>query len=85
MFIARQSWQHRCKRNICGGGAQPRLALYMLALVATRFNPDMKAKYTTPVANGKPPKVAITAIVRKLVFLGKALLKEGRNWTPKTA
>ena len=83
--IARDSGQHRGKRQICGGGAQLRQALYMPALVATRFNPDMKAKYTTLVAAGKPPKVAITAIKRKLGILANALLKEGRNWTPKPA
>lgn len=83
--IARDSGQHRGKRHIRGGRAQLRQALYMPALVATRFNPDMKAKYTTLVAAGKPPKVAITAIMRKLVILANALLKEGRNWTPKPA
>ena len=57
----------------------------MPALVATRFNPDMKAKYTALVATGKPAKVAITAIMRKLVILANALLKAGRNWAPKPA
>ena len=83
--IARDSGQHRGKRHIRGGRAQLRQALYMPALVATRFNPDMKAKYTTLVAAGKPPKVAITAIMRKLTILANALLKEGRNWSPKPA
>jgi transposase len=83
--IAPDSGQHRGKRHIRGGRAQLRQALYMPALVATRFNPDMRAKYTTLVAAGKPPKVAITAIMRKLVILANALLKEGRNWTQKPA
>jgi transposase len=42
--IARDSGQHRGKRHIRGGRAYLRQALYMPALVATRFNPDMKAK-----------------------------------------
>lgn len=83
--IARDSGQHRGKRHIRGGRAQLRQALYMPALVATRFNPDMKAKYTALVAAGKPAKVAITAIMRKLVILANALLKAKRNWAPKPA
>ncbi|QXQ04885.1 transposase [Sphingosinicellaceae bacterium] len=83
--IARDSGQHRGKRHIRGGRAQLRHALYMPALVATRFNADMKAKYKALVAAGKPPKVAITAVMRKLVILANSLLKTGRNWTPKSA
>ena len=83
--IARDSGQHRGKRHIRGGRAELRRALYMPALVATRFNPDMKAKYTALVAAGKPPKVAITAVMRKLVILANSLLKAERVWTPKPA
>lgn len=83
--IARDSGQHRGKRHIRGGRAQLRQALYMPALVATRFNPDMKAKYKALVAAGKPPKVAITAVMRKLVIVANALLKANRKWTPKLA
>lgn len=57
----------------------------MPALVATRFNPDMKAKYKALVAAGKPPEVAITAVMRKLVIVADALLKADRKWTPKLA
>ena len=56
----------------------------MPALVAARFNPDLKAKYEHFIAAGKPPKVALTAIMRKLLVLANALLKAGRTWTPKT-
>ncbi|MDR3474136.1 MAG: IS110 family transposase, partial [Devosia sp.] len=37
------------------------------------------------IAAGKPPKVAIVAVMRKLTVLANALLKAGREWTPKTA
>ncbi len=83
--IARDSGQHSGKRFIRAGRAHLRQALYMPALVAIRFNADMKAKYQTLVAAGKPPKVAITAVMRKLAILANALLREHRNWTPKTA
>ncbi|MFN9611777.1 MAG: IS110 family transposase, partial [Hyphomonadaceae bacterium] len=34
---------------------------------------------------GKSPKIAITAIMRKLVVLANALLSKGKLWTPKPA
>ncbi len=52
----------------------------MPALVAMRFNPDLKAKYDQLKAVGKAPKVAITAIMPKLVVLANALLRDGRKW-----
>ena len=57
----------------------------MPALVAIRFNADMTAKYQAFLAAGKPPKIAITAVMRKLVILANALLREQQNWTPKAA
>lgn len=83
--VARDSGQHSGKRFIRGGRAQLRQALYMPALVAIRFNADMKAKYQALVAAGKPPKVAITAVMRKLLLLANALLRDGRHWTQKLA
>lgn len=67
------------------GRAIVRQALYMPALVATRFNPDLKAKYDTLRKARKPLKVAITAIMRKLVVLANALLRKQQKWTPKPA
>ena len=52
---------------------------------AARFNPDMKAKYAHLIETGKPAKVALTSIMRKLVVLANALLKANRPWTPKIA
>ncbi|MBG6176087.1 transposase [Labrenzia sp. EL_208] len=64
--MTRQSGQWRGTAFIQGGRKFLRAALYMPALVATRFNPDMKAKYQTMRKAGKPAKVAITTIMRKL-------------------
>lgn len=83
--IARQSGRWTGKAFIKGGRANVRCALYMPALVATRFNPDMKAKYTQMIDAGKPAKVAITAVMRKMLVLANALLKAQRLWTPKSA
>lgn len=79
--VARQSGQWTGRAFIRGGRANVRQALYMPALVAMRFNPDLKAKYEQLLAVGKPPKKAITAIMRKIVVLANALLRDGRKWT----
>ena len=59
--------------------------LYMPALVAVRFNPDMTAKYKDMCARGKPKKVALTAIMRKLLELANTLIKNNQTWVKKTA
>jgi transposase len=64
--IARDSGQNRGKRHVRGGRAKWRQALYMPALVATRFKPDMKADHNALVAAGTPPKLAITAVMQKV-------------------
>ncbi len=81
--VARDSGQSKGKRFIRGGRASLRQALYMPALVATRFNPELKAKYQALVTAGKPAKVAITAVMRKLLLLANALLRDRRPWQPK--
>jgi transposase len=78
--MTRQSGQWRGKAFIQGGRKFLRDALYMPALVATRFNPDMKAKYQAMKKSGKPPKVAITAIMRKMIQLANTLIKLDRKW-----
>jgi len=83
--VARQSGQWKGKSFIRGGRANVRQALYMPALVAARFNPDLKAKYQQLVAAGKPAKIAITAVMRKLVVTANALLKADRCWQQSLA
>ena len=83
--VARQSGQWKGKSFIRGGRANVRQALYMPALVAARFNPDLKAKYQQLIATGKPAKIAITAVMRKLVVTANALLKADRLWAPARA
>jgi len=48
-----------------------------------RFNLDLTAKYHALIQAGKPPKVAITAIMRKLIILANPLLKNNRKWQQK--
>ena len=81
--MTRQSGQWQGNAFIQGGRHHLRSALYMPALVAMRFNPDLKAKYQVLRATGKPAKVAITALMRKLIELANTLVKADRLWLPK--
>jgi len=54
-------------------------------LVAVRFDAELKAKYEALRAAGKPPEVALTAVMLKLLILANVLLRDGRTWTPKVA
>ena len=57
----------------------------MPALVAMRFNPDLKAKYTALREAGKPAKVALVALMRKLIETANALIKADRMWVKNRA
>ncbi len=78
--MTRQSGQWRGKSFIQGGRKLLRDALYMPALVAMRHNPDLKAKYTALIKAGKPAKVALVALMRKLIILVNTLIHDDRNW-----
>lgn len=60
------------------GCARLRKSLYMPALVSVRFNPLMKAFYQKLLAKGKPKKVALVAVMRKLLVLAYGVLKSGK-------
>ncbi|WP_310621577.1 IS110 family RNA-guided transposase [Flexibacterium corallicola] len=83
--MTRQSGRWRGAAFIQAGRKPVRDALYMPAVVASRYNPDLKAKYNQMRAAGKPPKIAIIALMRKLIELANALIKADRQWQPKTA
>jgi transposase len=78
--FSRESGKWKGKRFIGGGRKFLREALYMPALVACNFNPDMKDVYQRLKEAGKPSKVAITAIMRKLIILANTLIKNDRCW-----
>lgn len=83
--MTRQSGSWSGRARIRGGRRGLRNALYMPALVALRFNPDLKRKYDAMKSAGKPSKVAITAIMQKLLILANALLRDDRKWTAEPA
>jgi transposase len=70
----------RGRRMIWGGRAHVRTVLYMGTLVATRYNPQIKAFYERLLAAGKVKKVALTACMRKLLTILNAMLKHRTPW-----
>jgi len=79
--IARQSGAWKGKSFIRGGRANLRRALYMPALMAIRTNKEFKHKYDTMRNAAKPAKVAFTAVMRKLIILANALIRDQRKWS----
>lgn len=61
-------------RAIRGGRVRVRKTLYMAAVCATRSNPILREFYARLVEHGKPAKVALTAVMRKLVVLANRIL-----------
>lgn len=83
--MARQSGGWQGRTPIRGGRTDLRHDLYMPAVSAIRWNPDLKIKFNRLIAAGKPAKVALTALMRNLVVLANALLRKGTLWQPFTA
>jgi transposase len=87
--LNRDSGKMRGKRSIWGGRARVRAALYMAALVASRYNPVIKAfavnllegcAYERLLSKGKAKKVALSACMHKLVVILNAMVKTGTAW-----
>lgn len=70
------------RNQIAGGRPCVRAALYMAGLVACRCDPRFRADYQAARASGKPAKVAIIAVARKLLVLANALVKHDSLYDP---
>ena len=68
------------KRTVWGRRARVRTALYMGAMVASRFNPVIRDFYQRLLSDGKPKKLALTACMRKLLIILNSMLKHGTSW-----
>lgn len=63
------------RRSISGGRSKLRRCLYMAAVTAARCNPVLKSFYTRLRDSGKPAKLALTAVMRKLIVLLNHMIK----------
>ncbi len=78
--LNKDSGMFRGKRVIWGGRARVRTALYMAALVATRYNPVISRFYLRLLVAGKTKKLALIACMRKLLTILNAMLKRRVAW-----
>lgn len=81
--LARDSGTLRGRRTIWGGRPQIRSPLYMAAMSAARFDPQLKAFYENLRARGKAAKVAIVAVMRKMLVILNARMRD--QLAPETA
>ena len=77
---ASESGKHRGRRKVWGGRREVRRALYIAALVASRFNPSLRAFRDRLIDSGKPFKVAIVATARKLLTILNAMIRHQRDF-----
>jgi transposase len=78
--INRDSGKSSGPRHIEAGRAAVRRCLYMAGLVALQTNPVIKTYAATLKGRGKPFKVVITAVMRKLLVILNGILRTGRPW-----
>ena len=77
---ARDSGQKRGSRSIHGGRAAPRTALYLAAMVGSRWNPELATMKARLQEAGKPPKVILIACARKLLTILNAIVRDQSEW-----
>ena len=82
---ARESGQWRGQRFIAGGRTRPRRMLYLAALAARRYDKAFHQFADRLVAAGKPPKLAIVAVMRKLIEAANLILKRQQPWIKRPA
>jgi transposase len=83
--FAADSGRRRGERHIRGGRREVRRALYMAALAVARVPGPLRDFAQRLKAKGKPSKVALIAVARKLLRIANAVLRDGRPWDEKLA
>lgn len=71
------------KNQIGGGRPCVRAAVYMAALSSARHDPQLRLAYKAMREEGKPAKVALIAVARKVIVLANSLVKQGRKYNPE--
>lgn len=77
---ARDSGKWKGQRFITGGRARPRRMIYLAAMAARRHNKTLADFANRLTAAGKPPKLAIVAVMRKLIEAANLVLKRQTPW-----
>ena len=80
-----QSGVNHGRAAIAGGRPCVRTALYMAALVAARSDEGLKIQYAAMRQAGKPAKVALIAIARKILVALSSMVRDQRPWSSKMA
>jgi transposase len=80
--FTRQSGRWKGKSKIAGGRAALRAGLYMAALSASRWHPQLKVFYRRLLSTGKPKMVALIAVARKVLTILNAMLRDQKQWQP---
>ena len=80
--MARDSGQWRGRRSTWGGRAEVRRALFMAALSAARYEPRLRDFYLRLRAQGKAAKVALVAVIRKMLVILNARMRDELNGVP---
>ena len=78
--FARESGRWRGKRFVSGGRSNVRASLYMSALSASRYNPVLSDFYRRLIADGKSTKLALTAVMRRLLTILNAIIRDQTPW-----
>ena len=78
--FSRDSGRRKGRRFVRAGRVQVRAPVYMAGLVAIRFNPPLKSFYRRLRDAGKPPRLALVAVMRKLLTILNAILRDNQPW-----
>ena len=81
----RDSGQFKGLRFISGGRRRPRRLLYLAALAAKRCDATFRAVAARLLARGKPKKVVVVAVMRRLVEAANLVLARGQPWAKAAA
>lgn len=79
--FSRDSGRKKGRRFVRAGRVQVRAPVYMACLVAIRHNPPLKSFYRRLREAGKPPRLALVAVMRKLLTILNAMLRDNAPWT----
>jgi len=81
--LNRDSGSYRGQRSVWGGRSSVRCVLYMAAVSASQHNDVLKAFYEGLLRRGKATKVALVAVMRKLLVVLNAMMRDGKAWSPE--